>query len=302
MCASTDIISNRFLYSLVLRSKHIGCGWIARPYLQPPFVSSSEVSKDRSSQTPSVYLTRDGAPPFCLIVTMAARLGFLTLILYVCSCAAHASPAKTLGAGREGGGQATILDLHEIISKRLGQHVWDPGAAAQEALRAVLDAASTPLTGDGHGASDIITALELQIVSHIKSLADAHTPSDAFIVLTELLALVAQLPRHQPVLVLRRAISAALILHMSMSPLAERAHLMALHLLRHLYLRHRITASSKLAVEFAHVSKSGGTTLCRLAQHNGSRTQGFALDTNCLITDFEDQVRHAAGCGLRCVL
>lgn len=287
-------------YSLAIR----GTTWAARqpPCNRPSSTRASELAKGCSSRTRSVDPLRNGGFPFAFVLTMAVRFGLLTVILSVCLCAAYGSPAKTLGAGRSGGGEATILDLHEMIAKRLGQHVWDPGAAAQEALRAVLDAASTSLTGDGHRAIDMTRALEIQIISHIKSLADAHTPSDAFIVLTELVALASQLPRHHPVLVLRRAIIAALILHSSVSPLDERAQSMALHLLRHLYLRHRVTASSRLAVEFAHVSKSGGTTLCRLAQHNGCRTQGFALDTNCLITDFQDQVRHAAGGDLARVL
>jgi hypothetical protein len=39
-------------------------------------------------------------------------------------------------------------------------------------------------------------------------------------------------------------------------------------------------------VEFLHVSKSGGTSMCAVAQQNGCSNPRFDLDGNCLIEIF----------------
>ncbi|KXZ43926.1 hypothetical protein GPECTOR_77g23 [Gonium pectorale] len=51
-------------------------------------------------------------------------------------------------------------------------------------------------------------------------------------------------------------------------------------------------ARRKRVVEYTHVSKSGGTTLCQLARLNGCRTESFKIENNCLIKDFHDTIRH----------
>ena len=48
---------------------------------------------------------------------------------------------------------------------------------------------------------------------------------------------------------------------------------------------HRKAAMRKSAVEFLHVSKSGGSSLCAAAVHSGCRA---ALDDNCLVPHWLD--------------
>eukprot|EP00798_Chlamydomonas_sp_ICE-L_P020524 gene20524-27316_t len=55
-----------------------------------------------------------------------------------------------------------------------------------------------------------------------------------------------------------------------------------------LFRLHRESASIKGAVQFVHVSKSGGTNLCQAAQASGCSTEGFDERHNCLIRAFED--------------
>ncbi|KAG2498070.1 hypothetical protein HYH03_003830 [Edaphochlamys debaryana] len=47
----------------------------------------------------------------------------------------------------------------------------------------------------------------------------------------------------------------------------------------------------KGVIELAHVSKSGGTSLCKLAQQANCSTRGFDMYTNCLIREFDDGPR-----------
>lgn len=94
----------------------------------------------------------------------------------------------------------------------------------------------------------------------------------------------------------RRVITAGLALHrLRAGPLAAAGELMAVQLLLRLYLAHRTAAKAKRVVEFAHVSKSGGTTMCQLAERNGCRTESFALSRNCLVSKFDDRVGWVVG-------
>ncbi|KAG2498744.1 hypothetical protein HYH03_003483 [Edaphochlamys debaryana] len=58
-----------------------------------------------------------------------------------------------------------------------------------------------------------------------------------------------------------------------------------------LFQLHKTSAANRGAVQFFHVSKSGGTNLCQAAEANGCASQGFDTRTNCLIRDFMDQPR-----------
>ncbi|GIL89531.1 hypothetical protein Vretimale_1906 [Volvox reticuliferus] len=62
-------------------------------------------------------------------------------------------------------------------------------------------------------------------------------------------------------------------------------------LLLQLFQLHKASAAARGAVQFFHVSKSGGTNLCHTAGANGCTSQGFDTRTNCLIRDFFDQPR-----------
>eukprot|EP00198_Chlamydomonas_reinhardtii_P005334 XP_001694670.1 hypothetical protein CHLREDRAFT_148896 [Chlamydomonas reinhardtii] len=58
-----------------------------------------------------------------------------------------------------------------------------------------------------------------------------------------------------------------------------------------LFQMHKLSVANRGAVQFFHVSKSGGTNLCQSAEANGCASQGFDTRTNCLIRDFADQPR-----------
>ncbi|PNH12021.1 hypothetical protein TSOC_001063 [Tetrabaena socialis] len=58
-----------------------------------------------------------------------------------------------------------------------------------------------------------------------------------------------------------------------------------------LFALHKKSAAARGAVQFFHVSKSGGTNLCQSAQANGCASEGFDTHTNCLIRDFSDSPR-----------
>ncbi|EFJ46165.1 hypothetical protein VOLCADRAFT_93305 [Volvox carteri f. nagariensis] len=62
-------------------------------------------------------------------------------------------------------------------------------------------------------------------------------------------------------------------------------------LLVQLFQLHKASAAARGAVQFFHISKSGGTNLCQAAGANGCASQGFDTRTNCLIRDFADQPR-----------
>eukprot|EP00198_Chlamydomonas_reinhardtii_P002402 XP_001691738.1 predicted protein [Chlamydomonas reinhardtii] len=94
----------------------------------------------------------------------------------------------------------------------------------------------------------------------------------------------------------RRAVVAALVLrrlrHGAFRPPQERT---VQRLLQQLWTRHRAAAREKGIVEFAHVSKSGGTTFCQLAERNGCATESFAANKNCEVAVFRDQPRYVNG-------
>ncbi|GLI70847.1 hypothetical protein VaNZ11_015859, partial [Volvox africanus] len=92
---------------------------------------------------------------------------------------------------------------------------------------------------------------------------------------------------------IRRLLVAALALHhQKHGALNLEAHEGAVHtILMNLFIQHKQSAQWKGAIEFMHVSKSGGSSFCRLAKDNGCRSQNF-YRKNCLITDFNDEPRY----------
>lgn len=51
---------------------------------------------------------------------------------------------------------------------------------------------------------------------------------------------------------------------------------------------HKRSAAAKGAVQFLHISKSGGTNLCMAAEQNSCTTEGFSEKHNCLVKEFND--------------
>jgi hypothetical protein len=94
----------------------------------------------------------------------------------------------------------------------------------------------------------------------------------------------------QPVAFLRRYSTAVLLLVRKHLPTAAWDHgcrsTTQLVLLQ-LQLLHQHSAASRGAVEFTHVSKSGGSSLCHLAAEANCTSQSFELSRNCMITHFQ---------------
>ncbi|KAG2497530.1 hypothetical protein HYH03_004678 [Edaphochlamys debaryana] len=61
--------------------------------------------------------------------------------------------------------------------------------------------------------------------------------------------------------------------------------------LRLLYNRHRQGAAAKGAIEFLHVSKSGGTSMCSVADRNGCSAESTTNYGNCMVRRFDDRPR-----------
>ncbi|KXZ50890.1 hypothetical protein GPECTOR_14g139 [Gonium pectorale] len=78
-------------------------------------------------------------------------------------------------------------------------------------------------------------------------------------------------------------------------PFTHEQQVAAEQLLIQLFQLHVANARRKRVVEFAHVSKSGGTTFCQLGNRNGCRSESFSPNNNCLITEFRDQPRYVNG-------
>lgn len=58
-----------------------------------------------------------------------------------------------------------------------------------------------------------------------------------------------------------------------------------------LFKLHKQSSAAKGAVQFFHISKSGGTNLCQSAEANGCTSQGFDQKLNCLVKEFIDHPR-----------
>ncbi|EFJ41968.1 hypothetical protein VOLCADRAFT_121587 [Volvox carteri f. nagariensis] len=62
-----------------------------------------------------------------------------------------------------------------------------------------------------------------------------------------------------------------------------------------LFRLHRGGMRSRPGLEFLHVSKAAGTSMCRLAEVSGCRAQDFSMGRTCIMRDFDDQPRWING-------
>ncbi|PNH05574.1 hypothetical protein TSOC_008135 [Tetrabaena socialis] len=92
---------------------------------------------------------------------------------------------------------------------------------------------------------------------------------------------------------LRRVVVASLALRrLRHGPFADEHLKRCTSLLLQLFDQHRDAATRKRAIEFAHISKAGGTSICSLAERNGCTTESFAPNRNCQLPVFRDQPRY----------
>ncbi|KAG2488252.1 hypothetical protein HYH03_013242 [Edaphochlamys debaryana] len=175
--------------------------------------------------------------------------------------------------------EETLRALQLLISHVVRQPQPNATLASADIVGAILDRAAR-LGSDEPLAGDNVTALVSEIASLLEVLPLQDTDSWIW---------------SWPAV--RRAIVAGIALHRHHSgPLASGAPLQAIaRLLLALFERHRAAAGQKRVVEFAHVSKSGGTTLCQLAQKNGCQTESFEPHRNCEVQAFKDQPRYIDG-------
>ena len=95
----------------------------------------------------------------------------------------------------------------------------------------------------------------------------------------------------QSVAFLRRYTTAVLLLLRQQLPQAaadKACRGSAQRILLQLQLLHQQSSAARGAVEFTHISKSGGSTLCILAKEAQCSSQNFTLHRNCMIAAFED--------------
>ncbi|GIL53712.1 hypothetical protein Vafri_9167 [Volvox africanus] len=62
-----------------------------------------------------------------------------------------------------------------------------------------------------------------------------------------------------------------------------------------LFWLHRAGMRSRIALEFLHISKAAGTSMCHLAEVSGCHAQDFSMGRTCLMRDFDDQPRWING-------
>ncbi len=67
--------------------------------------------------------------------------------------------------------------------------------------------------------------------------------------------------------------------------------LLTFQICRSLYNKHRQGAAYKGVVEFLHVSKSGGTSMCTVADRNGCKAESTTNFGNCMVRRFDDRPR-----------
>ncbi|KAG2494398.1 hypothetical protein HYH03_007450 [Edaphochlamys debaryana] len=98
---------------------------------------------------------------------------------------------------------------------------------------------------------------------------------------------------------LRRALVARLaqvwLKHLLTAPAGsvwvEKARVVVLETLLQLFHVHRSGMEARSVLEFMHVSKNAGTSLCKLAEAAQCQTQDFGMGRTCLVREFDDQPR-----------
>ena len=81
------------------------------------------------------------------------------------------------------------------------------------------------------------------------------------------------------------------------APFSEPMQLLVDKVLLQLFRLHHQSSAHKGAIQFFHISKSGGTNLCMAAEGNGCASESFDERRNCLIREFSDEPRWAAFSG-----
>ncbi|KAG2450796.1 hypothetical protein HYH02_004633 [Chlamydomonas schloesseri] len=207
--------------------------------------------------------------------------------------------------GSEGASPPSMSAAPDPFLSRLGLTTEDAATDAQQEtitmLEWLVDAvaeATTAPPGTFAAAPGAVPILE-QLGHTARSVATAPaSDGEALMVhLGNVNRLISQLPGGEASFpAARRAVVAALVLrrlrHGPFRPPQERT---VQRLLQQLWTRHRAAAREKGIVEFAHVSKSGGTTFCQLAERNGCATESFAANKNCEVAVFRDQPRYVNG-------
>lgn len=177
----------------------------------------------------------------------------------------------------------------------------------RDVQQAAAAAAGAPAAGGGGGVdSRPPPELELsavrQLVDDVRRLVDSTTGSKASALTNKQLAEVVgaiaaevlRLPLHNQLsysLTRRLVMSGLLAVHLHGRRLPPAVQTSVAAMCRKLLRLHQTSAEAKGALEFFHVSKAGGTSLCSLGGINGCRTQYFDPKHNCLVRYFGDAPR-----------
>ncbi|KAG2450797.1 hypothetical protein HYH02_004634 [Chlamydomonas schloesseri] len=200
------------------------------------------------------------------------------------SASAAAAATGGRGGGAAGGAATAQLEAPPLLTRLEVRRALE--------LAVKLGAANGSLLAATTRGARFVSQLG-GIAGRAAALAAETRPERVVALLGELHVEVRRLPPGTSWPAVRRVIAAGLALHrLRAGPLAAAGELLAVQLLLRLYLAHRAAAKAKRVVEFAHVSKSGGTTMCQLAERNGCRTESFASYRNCLLPKFDDRPRY----------
>ncbi|KXZ47683.1 hypothetical protein GPECTOR_33g565 [Gonium pectorale] len=152
-------------------------------------------------------------------------------------------------------------------------------AAATTAIR-VAQSLGEAVRGDGAIDPKSTLASLSQLAEHVSNLSPASChPLTRRIVIAALARL--QLRLHAP------GLPAELQALRSDAELAR----LTFRIYRQLWNRHRQGAAVKGAVEFLHISKSGGTSMCSVADRNGCVAESTTNYGNCMVRRFDDRPR-----------
>ncbi|GIL80088.1 hypothetical protein Vretimale_12920 [Volvox reticuliferus] len=183
-----------------------------------------------------------------------------------------------------------ILDAEEQLSStfnaapRTAQLLRDHVSGSASALHAIQlarELSDHVASSDGAGFhAKAVTETLQQIATQLKNLSHASChPITRRIILASLVRL--QLLLHE-------------------SPLSEEAKTfkdspdtprLFFHICRLLFNLHRQGGAAKGAIEFLHISKSGGTSMCSVADRNGCVAESVTNYGNCMVRRFDDRPR-----------
>lgn len=102
--------------------------------------------------------------------------------------------------------------------------------------------------------------------------------------------------------VVRRVLLATIIRRrLHTGPWSNTVRQLVLRICRQLFDLHKQAFAAKGAIEFMHISKSGGTSMCQVAAVNGCATRNFSTTINCMIREFSDRPRWVSAAWHRAV-